>query len=113
MTVHKAQGATVDVALVSGTATLTKEAGYVALPRGTTVNHVYVTTDDLANASPEAARRQAAYDPSTAADTLQRRLSRIGAHRLAAAQLPQQSTPQGGFLRVPPVHLPPTRGIER
>jgi ATP-dependent exoDNAse (exonuclease V) alpha subunit len=113
MTVHKAQGATVDVALVSGTAALTKEAGYVALSRGTTANHIYVTTDDLAKTSPEAARREVAYDPSTAADALQRRLSRIGAHRLAAAQMPQQSTPQGDFLRVPPIHLPPTRGIER
>ena len=42
MTCHKAQGATVDVALLYGTGALTREAGYVALSRGRTANHLYV-----------------------------------------------------------------------
>lgn len=42
MTGHKAQGATVEVALLYGTGALTREAGYVALPRGRTANHRYV-----------------------------------------------------------------------
>ncbi len=45
MTCHKAQGATVDVALLYGTAALTREAGYVALSRGRTANHLYVADD--------------------------------------------------------------------
>jgi conjugative relaxase-like TrwC/TraI family protein len=45
MTCHKAQGATVEVALLYGTGALTREAGYVALSRGRTANHVYVPDD--------------------------------------------------------------------
>jgi conjugative relaxase-like TrwC/TraI family protein len=113
MTVHKAQGATVDIALVSGTATLTKEAGYVALSRGTTANHIYVTAAELANASPMASRRIDARDANSAVDELQRRLGRSSAHRLAAAQLPLRSTPQDDFRRQEPMHQSPTRGIQR
>ena len=39
MTCHKAQGATVDKALLYGTGALTREVGYVALSRGRTANH--------------------------------------------------------------------------
>jgi len=42
MTCHKAQGATVEVALLYGTGALSREAGYVALSRGRTANHLYV-----------------------------------------------------------------------
>lgn len=42
MTCHKSQGATVEVALLYGTGALTREAGYVALSRGRTANHLYV-----------------------------------------------------------------------
>jgi ATP-dependent exoDNAse (exonuclease V) alpha subunit len=45
MTCHKAQGATVDVALLYATSALTREAGYVALSRGRTANHLYVPDD--------------------------------------------------------------------
>ena len=45
MTCHKAQGATVDTALLYGTGALTREVGYVALSRGRTVNHLYVPDD--------------------------------------------------------------------
>jgi hypothetical protein len=46
MTCHKAQGATVDVALLYGTGALTREAGYVALSRGRAANHLYVPDSD-------------------------------------------------------------------
>jgi conjugative relaxase-like TrwC/TraI family protein len=46
MTCHKAQGATVEVALLYGTGPLTREAGYVALSRGRTANHLYVAEPD-------------------------------------------------------------------
>ena len=46
MTCHKAQGATVDVALLYGAGALTREAGYVALSRGRAANHLYVAEPD-------------------------------------------------------------------
>lgn len=45
MTCHKAQGATVEVALLYGAGVLTREAGYVALSRGRAANHLYVPDD--------------------------------------------------------------------
>jgi len=47
LTCHKAQGLTVDVALLYGTGALTREAGYVGLSRGRRENHVYATAEDL------------------------------------------------------------------
>jgi len=44
-TIHKAQGATVDHALILGSDELTRERGYVALSRGRHTNRVYVTGD--------------------------------------------------------------------
>ena len=46
-TCHKAQGLTLDVALVYGTDALSREAGYVALSRGRRANHLYATSSDL------------------------------------------------------------------
>ncbi|MBA2768848.1 MAG: hypothetical protein H0U35_06915 [Sporichthyaceae bacterium] len=45
MTCHKAQGATVETALLYGAGALTREAGYVALSRGRAANHLYVPDD--------------------------------------------------------------------
>jgi len=45
LTCHKAQGATVDTALLYGAGTLAREAGYVGLSRGRRTNHLY-TPDD-------------------------------------------------------------------
>jgi ATP-dependent exoDNAse (exonuclease V) alpha subunit len=45
MTCHKAQGATVETALLYGAGALTREAGYVALSRGRVANHLYVPAD--------------------------------------------------------------------
>ena len=57
MTCHKAQGATVEVALLYGAGVLTREAGYVALSRGRAANHLYVPdglSDDPASLIEEA-----------------------------------------------------------
>ena len=48
LTCHKAQGITVDVALLYGTRTLCREAGYVGLSRGRVGNYLYATWDNLA-----------------------------------------------------------------
>jgi conjugative relaxase-like TrwC/TraI family protein len=47
LTAHKAQGVTVDVALLWGTHALTRETGYVALSRGRQGNYLYSTWDLL------------------------------------------------------------------
>lgn len=46
-TCHKAQGVTVDTALLYGTAALSREAGYVALSRGRRANHLFSVADEL------------------------------------------------------------------
>jgi conjugative relaxase-like TrwC/TraI family protein len=48
LTVHKAQGLTTTTALVYGTAALDQQAGYVALSRGSSDNHLYTSADSLA-----------------------------------------------------------------
>lgn len=47
VTVHRAQGVTVDVALVLADMSLGREGGYVALSRGRRENHLYLAADDL------------------------------------------------------------------
>lgn len=47
LTVHKAQGITVDVALLYASGTLTRESGYVAMSRGRAANHLYGTLEAL------------------------------------------------------------------
>ncbi len=45
LTCHKAQGQTVDVTLVAGSAALTRETTYTALSRGRSNNHFYLAPD--------------------------------------------------------------------
>jgi ATP-dependent exoDNAse (exonuclease V) alpha subunit len=47
LTCHRAQGMTVEVALVSGSVALTRESGYVAMSRGRQANALYLTHDAL------------------------------------------------------------------
>jgi ATP-dependent exoDNAse (exonuclease V) alpha subunit len=49
LTVHKAQGATYDVALLYGDEHLYAEAGYTALTRGRDRNQIYVLADETAD----------------------------------------------------------------
>jgi conjugative relaxase-like TrwC/TraI family protein len=65
LTVHKAQGATYDAALLLGDQHVYAEAGYTALTRGRTRNHAYVLVDEDADLM--------------AAEQLRRRLDRTGA----------------------------------
>jgi conjugative relaxase-like TrwC/TraI family protein len=47
MTLHKAQGRTVHTALVVGSDSLSAQAGYVGLSRGTHANHLFLSSRDL------------------------------------------------------------------
>ena len=47
MTCHRAQGITVDTALLCGTSALCREAAYVAMSRGRHANYVYATHDEM------------------------------------------------------------------
>lgn len=82
MTCHKAQGATVDTALLYGTGALSREAGYVALSRGRTGNHLYVP-DDREN------DRAAPIDDDRHLDSLAAQLAVRHTQTLASRQLPR------------------------
>jgi ATP-dependent exoDNAse (exonuclease V) alpha subunit len=80
MTFHKAQGVTVDIALLYGAGGLTREAGYVGLSRGSVANHIYVAEVDDRQPFPGAG------------DDLYRLAARLAVRRaqtLAARQLPR------------------------
>lgn len=47
LTCHRAQGVTVDVALLYASRSLSREAGYVGLSRGRIANHVFATAETL------------------------------------------------------------------
>ena len=90
-TCHKAQGLTVDVALLYGTDALTREAGYVAMSRGRRANHLYATSTDLNRHLQRSAEHDLDDIPSDRPDqpsegahaTLLRCLRRSGRKRLA------------------------------
>ena len=112
LTVHRAQGITVDTALVFGTAALTKEAGYVALSRGRVANHLFTSPAELkgvARAQPfddAASRLRRAVDGMTAQLAVSRR------QQLATTYLPNRPSPATTeHLRYSPPDR--SRGIER
>jgi ATP-dependent exoDNAse (exonuclease V) alpha subunit len=69
MTVHKAQGATVDTALVLADATMTREGIYTAMSRGRASNHLYLAGDD--------ARADIAHAPEITRDQLDALLANV------------------------------------
>jgi ATP-dependent exoDNAse (exonuclease V) alpha subunit len=90
MACHKAQGVSVDTALLYGTAALSREAGYVALSRGRTTNHVYVpdVSDD---------NRTTRVVDQSHLDLLAARLAVRHTQTLAVRQLPRYR--DNGWLR--------------
>jgi len=85
MTCHKAQGATVETALLYGTGALTREAGYVALSRGRAANHLYVPDNPVDE-------RTWAVDDARHLDRLAARLAVRRSQTLATRQLPRTAT---------------------
>jgi len=79
LTCHKAQGATVDTALLYGAGALAREAGYVGLSRGRRANHLYVTADtDPARLDDDLADLAAQLGTSRAQTLATRQLHRPG-----------------------------------
>lgn len=93
MTLHKAQGRTVHTALVVGSDTLTAQAGYVGLSRGTHANHLFVSTRDLHDLTTDCGGtvRHRPSLPSTRPALL----SRDSRQRLALEQLRRGEWPPG------------------
>jgi putative heme iron utilization protein len=102
MTLHKAQGLTVDHALLYGTDALTREAGYVGLSRGRRENHIYATAREMSGRNGECDFDQP--DPLTDEQqpiaALARRLHASRTHQLASHQQP------GGWARPGPYDEP-------
>jgi ATP-dependent exoDNAse (exonuclease V) alpha subunit len=89
MTLHKAQGLTVDHALLYGTQALTREAGYVGLSRGRRENHVYATTREMSAQHGECdfTKHDPVADQQVPIADLTRRLHTTRSHQLASHHL--------------------------
>jgi ATP-dependent exoDNAse (exonuclease V) alpha subunit len=101
MTVHKAQGLTCSTTLVYGTAALCQQAGYVALSRGVTDNHLYTAhpllTTELPGVhvddEPSRFRLLTTTSPQAVLDNLAERLTLARQHTLASQQEPHEWQP--------------------
>ena len=84
MTLHKAQGRTVHTALVVGNDTLSTQAGYVGLSRGTYANHLFLSSPDLHDLSTDCSSRVQHRRPAREQD--RHPLSRDSRQQLAGDQ---------------------------
>lgn len=90
MTVHKAQGVTVDRAFVLGSDDLYREMGYVAMSRGRYGNHLYVVGEPTREIEPV----HAPSPQRDAEELLVAALSTSRAQTMASAQInPFNNTP--------------------
>jgi ATP-dependent exoDNAse (exonuclease V) alpha subunit len=99
MTLHKAQGLTVDHALLYGSDALTREAGYVGLSRGRRQNHTYLSpTTRMSGRTGECDfnRPDPLADEQQPIAVLTQRLRASRSHQLASNQQP------GGWARTGP-----------
>lgn len=79
-TVHKAQGATVDVSLLLVDDQTYREAAYTGLSRGRAANRVYVVSDDLDAIEAHGMRRE----PADELVTLRQAVARSAAQEMAS-----------------------------
>ena len=97
LTVHKAQGATYDVALLLGDHHLYAEAGYTALTRGRDRNHAYVLVDETS----ATCRRPSSYGGDSARST--RRRPRSTSASSGSLEGPDYSRRSAPFASFPPI----------
>ena len=96
MTVHKAQGLTVDTCLLYGTGALCQQAGYVGMSRGRVANHLYTSMSAFDPVGVGVDVEQPARfelmssgpDPAEVLEALAGRLAERRVHRLASRQRP-------------------------
>jgi ATP-dependent exoDNAse (exonuclease V) alpha subunit len=91
MTLHKAQGLTVDHGLLYGSDALTREAGYVGLSRGRRENHIYLSPTTRATGRTgecDFDRPDPLADAQQPIAALARRLHTSRSHQLASHQHP-------------------------
>ncbi len=105
ITLHKAQGLTVDRALLYPSEALTREAGYVGLSRGRSEDHIYLSsTTRMSGRTGDCDFDQPDPDHEQPIAPLARRLHTSRSHQLASHQQP------GGWARPGPYDEPsPTR----
>lgn len=112
LTIHRAQGITVDTALVYGTAALSKEAGYVALSRGRVANHLFVSPEDIHQAiAGEPFGDDDRHDLLSAIDLVALRLEFSRQQSLATSYLPQAHPLDPREITRQPIRE--TRGLSR
>jgi conjugative relaxase-like TrwC/TraI family protein len=113
LTVHRAQGITVDTALVFGTSALTKEAGYVALSRGRIANHLFTSPAELKGVARAQPFDDAASHLRRAIDGMVTQLALSRRQQLATTYLPRE--PDRSPYAHPAYDYPDraTRGLER
>jgi hypothetical protein len=99
VTVHRAQGATVETAHLLTGPGLTREALYVGMTRGRTANHTYITTDP---ATPDHDRLPGG-EPGTAMDVLTAVLATVGSEPSATAALRTQHAAALSPARLAPI----------
>jgi conjugative relaxase-like TrwC/TraI family protein len=104
LTIHRAQGTTVDTALVYGTAALSKESGYVALSRGRVANHLFASPDDINKTVAKQPIGAESRDLLLAVEQLSIRLALSRRQALATSYLPQPHP-----LDRPEINRPQTR----
>jgi len=121
LTVHKSQGATVDRAFVLVTASLTREAGYVAMSRARRSTELFVATSPVEDGVDVPEHHHRVQERADHMASLAARLGVSRAKQLATIELdcphrpvhPVQSvsampTPPPSPLDPPPVHPPPS-----
>lgn len=105
LTAHKAQGTTVDVALLWGTHALTRETGYVAMSRGRQANYLYATWDTLRRDTGDADLDRPRAGVRGPDPTARRGLARAAlAERLGVSS--RQRTARSWWRPRPPSHQP-------
>lgn len=94
LTCHKAQGLTVEHALVYGTGALSQQSGYVAMSRGRSSNHLYTALDaDNDNGRRQPHQSLAGPDDPDVLPDLLRALTQDRRQHLASPHLPTEQRP--------------------
>lgn len=115
LTCHKAQGLTVEHALVYGTGALSQQSGYVAMSRGRASNHLYTALDAGSSSGREPSHQElVGPDDPDVLPALLRALTKDRRHHLASTHLPaEQRAPRPAWLDQPDDLAESIRAVRR